>query len=65
MAQRATPGEPYVGQRVFLGGDITYVGGEESAGLRQVTIRLDKFEYPITIQWTEPDGVSLALPEET
>jgi hypothetical protein len=60
MAKRTTKaGEPYVGMRLFLGGEVTRVE-EESGGVQRVTVTLDTYSYPITIIWREPDGASIA-----
>ena len=62
MPKRAArPGPPAVGQRVYLGGYITGVG-EDTSGFQSVIIKLDKFESPITIYWSDEDGDSIATP---
>ena len=57
------PGKPHVGGRVYLGANIKWVG-KENLGFQQVTLKLDKYDYPITIVWSEPDGEMIATAEQ-
>ena len=63
MPKKPLSGSPRVGQRIYLGGDIKWVG-QDNLGFQQVTVRLDKYDYPITITWSEPDGEKIVAAEQ-
>ena len=48
------PHLPVVGQQVFLKGRITKVD-DETGVFPEVTIKLERYDYPITIRWLNPD----------
>ena len=56
MAKRPAPGEPYVGMKVALGGEITRLEEGENCGFIRVTVELPIYAYPLTFVWSPPDG---------
>jgi hypothetical protein len=64
MANRLTSRAPYVGKRVWLGGEITVIV-HDIRGFERVTIKLDTYEHPVTIRWTEPDDSSLVVTDDS